>query len=616
MGILIIVGIVSGIITAISPCVLPVLPAILANAAATVRVPSAVGLVDVGKRPAAASADKASPAKKPVAKAGSAKSRAVATLATTAPTPAPRDPSRWRPAIIVASLAASFALFTLVGGTLLSYLHLPDTLLRWIGVAVIALLGLALLIPAVGHLAEKPFTFSRLPTLNADGNAVLLGAGLGLVFVPCAGPVLTVITVLAAGSKLSWGLVILSLSFAIGVSIPLLGFAYGGRAIAERVRATTRRLQLIRAVAGGILLITAAGTALNWFESAQRWVPSFLTEVQSSIEENDSVKAQLDSLTGRESQAVGDAYSFDDCDKRGGGYLWNCGPARDLPGITKWLNTDGEQPLTLESLKGKVVLIDFWTYSCINCQRTFPYLTTWYDRYKDDGLVIIGVHTPEFTFEKSEDNVRAAIDRFGINYPVAMDNDFATWTEWDQSFWPAHYLIDRDGIVREVHYGEGAYPETELRIQDLLGAKRQDPILYPAEGTTIGRTPESYIGAARLKNLWNEHGKAYEDYPFDLVADPPPNYFSFGGTWRVEDEFAKTVKDSQLALHFFASDVHLVIAGEGTVTVTRDGEPGVSHTVNVSGEPQLYTLYDDGAVDDTLRLTLSPGLQLYAFTFG
>ncbi|WNM23484.1 cytochrome c biogenesis protein CcdA [Demequina capsici] len=557
---LLIVGLVSGIITAISPCVLPVLPAILTSS-----------IQD-----------------------GAA--------------------SRRRPIVVVAGLVTSFAVFTLLGGVLLSSLGLPDDLLRWVGIVVLAIVGLGLAIPAVGHLLERPFQNTRIPTLSRDGNGYVMGLALGLVFVPCAGPILAAITVLAATNGLSWGLVVLTLAFSAGIAVPLLGFGLAGQAIGSRVKSVRTRLRGIRVASGVILMLTALVIATNLAEPLQRAVPGFLASVQDSIENNDAVRGQLDGLSGRSaaSAATGDAMTFDQCADADESVLHNCGDARGFEDIAAWLNTpDGAAP----DLTGKVVLVDFWTYSCINCQRTFPYLTAWYSKYKDLGLEIVGIHTPEFAFEKVQANVADATDRYGIDYPVGLDNDYATWQQWDQRFWPAHYLIDQNGVVRQVHYGEGGYQQTEALIQELLGMPDGGYVQADDGSHTSGRTQESYLGGSRLAYAENESYTVGEDTAFSGTPTPTLNHFSFNGHWTIQDEYAQAGDGARLFLHYYASDVYLVMAGTGTVKVTVLGS-GTTTEVQVDGTSDLYTLVSGDPQEAVVELDFSPGVQAYAFTFG
>ncbi len=583
-------GIVAGLITAISPCVLPVLPAILASAVPTApRIPMAVGV-------------------------GGGAAPAVPADAL----PAGKAASLRRPILVVAGLITSFAVFTLVGVSLLSALHLRQDVLRWTGIVVLIIVGLGLLIPGIGHIIERPFQSTRLPRLKQGGSGFVTGLALGLVFVPCAGPILTAITTLATSAGLSVGLVILTLAFSLGVAIPLLAFAVAGESIVRRVKAVRNNLGLFRRISGAILVATAVLIATNVFEPLQRIVPPVLGDAQNAIENNQTVQNQLDALAGREpaGPAVGDAMSFDQCADAPLDTLHNCGPAADISGIESWINTPGDAPISLEDLRGKVVLVDFWTYSCINCQRTLPYITAWYDKYKDDGFVVIGVHSPEFAFEHVRSNVEDATQRFNIHYPVALDNDFTTWRAWHQRYWPAHYLIDKDGMVRQVHYGEGAYKETEKLIQQLLDAPVTSTVAIDPANLTSGRSPETYVGYSRLNALANNEGTRDAAYTYTLVTAPAQNEFSLGGTWTVGSESAVAGADARLRYHFYAANVYLVLGGEGTVTVTREGDPGWSNVVNVSGAPTLYTLYSGDPIEDQLTLTFSPGVEAFAFTFG
>jgi len=262
------------------------------------------------------------------------------------------------------------------------------------------------------------------------------------------------------------------------------------------------------------------------------------------------------------------------------------------------------------------VLIDFWTYSCINCQRTFPYLTAWDERYRDDGLTIVGVHSPEFSFERVVSNVQDAADRYGITYPIAIDNDFKTWRAWDQRFWPAHYLIDQTGMVRQVHYGEGGYEETEKLIQQLLDTPPQDAVKADPGNHTDGRTQETYLGWQRLK--YADNGTVAKDQLAEYNGNRTPELdsVSFDGTWTVESERAIAGHKARLFLHFYAADVHLVLAGIGDVTVTLASHPDSPRTVHVDGTSDLYDLYAGAPIDDVMTLDFSEGVEVYAFTFG
>jgi thiol-disulfide isomerase/thioredoxin len=292
--------------------------------------------------------------------------------------------------------------------------------------------------------------------------------------------------------------------------------------------------------------------------------------------------------------------------------------APEIVGISQWLNTPGEEPLSIAGLRGRVVVIDFWTYSCINCLRTLPYLKAWDEAYRDDGLTIVGVHTPEFAFERKESNVRDAVSDLGLKYPVALDNDYGTWEAYSNRYWPAKYFIDRNGDVRYIHFGEGAYKESEQVIRALLAEdgdapeERADVGEVEVPGTDL-RTPETYLGYSRIDRYRGtpiafDTARMYRARP--LIDD----HFTFEGQWRVESERAVAGLGARLRMVFRARDVHLVLSGKGPVGVFLNGER--RSTVHVNGD-RLYTLLRlDESKRGVLELRFAPGVAAYAFTFG
>ena len=313
-----------------------------------------------------------------------------------------------------------------------------------------------------GDLLERPF--ARLPTRQIDpnSNGVVLGLGLGLLFVPCAGPVLATIAVVGASDQIGAGALVLTAAFGIGVGLPLLVLARAGEAITRRTGFLRRHARRMRTVGGVLMILIAAAIGLNLTDGLQRHVPGYTTLLQNIL--TSPAANQLHNLASGGSGATG---SGPTCGP-GGTSLQDCGPAPELTGITGWLNTPGNAPLTLAELRGKVVLVDFWTYSCINCQRTLPHLEAWDRAYRDAGLVIIGVHTPEFAFEHVTDNVSAQARALGVQYPIAIDNNYGTWNAYANQYWPADYLIDPAGTIRYVAFGEGGYADTENLIRQLL----------------------------------------------------------------------------------------------------------------------------------------------------
>jgi len=308
--------------------------------------------------------------------------------------------------------------------------------------------------------------------------------------------------------------------------------------------------------------------------------------------------------------------------------LPDLGEAAEIIDIESWINSE---PLTLENLKGKVVLIDFWTYSCINCIRTLPHLSGWYEKYKNNGFVLLSVHSPEFEFEKDRENVLAAVKKYGLNYPVALDNNFSTWKAYSNRYWPAHYLVDAKGNLRFTHFGEGRYKETESAIQKLLleaGLLTLDNI---TEAKTVDpsvdfrqiETPETYLGYLRISNLGNagENVKPDEPYAFPEPENIENNKFYLVGNWVIRPEFSELVADKgKIIIRYKASKVHMVLSSKNneeiTLNIKLDGKDLGEVLVR---EPDKYTLIDTGNDYDwhTLEIFIeSPGLQAFAFTFG
>ncbi|MBA3245049.1 MAG: thioredoxin family protein, partial [Actinobacteria bacterium] len=284
-------------------------------------------------------------------------------------------------------------------------------------------------------------------------------------------------------------------------------------------------------------------------------------------------------------------------------------------GLNGWLNS---KPLTVAGLRGKVVLIDFWTYSCINCLRTLPYITSWDERYRASGLTIVGVHTPEFAFERVRSNVRENAEELGVEYPIALDNDFGTWNAWHNQYWPAKYLIDRNGHVRYYHFGEGDYNESENAIRELLAERTDADLPAPAaladESPRGLVTPESYLGHERLARYVGTTIAPDREQQYAFAPKLAENELTFGGRWRVEGERAVAARDARLRLRYRARDVYLVLTGRGSVSVLVDGKP--ERTIRVTRE-KLYTLVERGQIGDhLLELRFAPGVSGYAFTFG
>ena len=528
----------------------------------------------------------------------------------------------WRRSVaIVLGLVLSFSLLVLVGSEILSGLHLPQNTLMWVGVVLLGLVGLGFVIPVIGEWLERPFArmVGRQPSSSSGG--FVIGLALGLVFVPCAGPVLAAITVLGATRDIHFETVLVTLAFAVGAVVPLLFIALAGGGLVNRVQSVRRRAPLYRQIGGVVLLLMAIGIATNSFDFLQRDVPGYTSVLQKKIEGSTSIRKQLNALKGTKgSQGV--AGSLVSCPSSSPG-LVTCGLAPNFTDVTTWLNTPGNQSLTMKGLRGRVVLVDFWTYSCINCQRSLPHVEAWYKRYAPFGLEIVGVHTPEFAFEHIVSNVKAQASVLGVKYPIAVDNNYGTWNAYDNEYWPAEYLIDARGVVRHVDFGEGNYVLTETLIRKLLvaahpGLKLPPPTSVPNLTPFAETSPESYIGY--------KYGLTYMDSdvaPAQNVATQYhfPKYLStttwaLSGVWNEHAEEATSVKDSKLEINYQAQKVFLVMGGTGTVTVSLgNGTPPT--TIHVNGVPRLYTLFHaTSSSSGNMVLKFTPGVQAFDFTFG
>lgn len=560
------VSLVAGLLAGISPCILPVLPVVLVAGAT---------------RPGG----DAEEADRPSGGLG-------------------------RPLAVVVGLALSFSLLILAGSEVISLLHLPADSLRDAGIALLILVGLGYLIPPLGVLLERPFARITARRPSGRGGGLVLGLALGVLYVPCAGPILAAITVVGATHKVGLTAVFVTAAFAIGTAVPLLAVAIAGSQLSGRVSALRQRAPAVRMLGGAVLVVMAVAIAFNAFDGLQRDIPGYSTALQGGK----TIRKQLNKLTGVHQT------SLTKCDANATA-LVNCGPAPKFAGITAWLNTAGDRPLSLARLRGKVVLVDFWTYSCINCQRTLPHVEAWYRRYAKDGFVVVGVHTPEFSFEHLVSNVKAQAAAFGVHYPIAVDDNYGTWKAYNNAYWPADYLIDAAGDVRHIHFGEGDYSGTEQAIRELLAAAHPGRALPPAtdvrDKTPTGEmSPETYIGYERLQYLVS---------PTNVVRDAPAVYrfpsslplggLGLAGTWTDHAQEATAGPGARLELSFLAQQIYLVLGGKGTLDVSVNGRH--IQTIRVAGIPRLYTLFQAGsAVSGKLQLRASPGIQAYDFTFG
>jgi cytochrome c biogenesis protein CcdA/thiol-disulfide isomerase/thioredoxin len=536
------IGLLAGVVTALSPCVLPVLPVLLAGGASG------------------------------------------------------RKPFR-----IVAGLVASFSVFTLFASWILDQIGLPQDFLRNLAIALLFVMAVTLLVPQVAQLVERPLAvFSRFRP-KAAGGGFFLGATLGLVFVPCAGPVLATVTVVAAQSNVGFHAIVLTLAYAIGAAIPMLLIARGGREASARLR---RHADAVRIGSGVLIGAVALALTFHFDDRIAQFTPGYTTFLQNKIESNSAASKALGKVRGG-------AQALAAVNNTAGSKLPDFGVAPAIHADGAWINS---APLTLQQLRGKVVLVDFWTYSCINCLRTLPHLKAWYATYHKEGLDIIGVHTPEFAFEHVTSNVRAAVKRLGVTWPVVQDNRYQTWDNYANQYWPAEYLIDRTGHIRHTNFGEGDYGGTEGLIRTLLGAHGK-PARQVADDTPSGlMTPETYLGYSRLATYVGSKLVPNVTAPYTFATTVPPNNVSYSGDWRVQGQRIIAGPRARLRLNFQASDVYIVLGGHGTVRTLVNGRP--TGTIKVDAQ-RLYTVRaSKHSTSGLLELRFSPGIQAYSFTFG
>jgi len=557
---------------------------------------------------------------------------------------------RRRPLGIVVGLALSFTFATVALVYVIAALGLPDDLLRKLAIGVLLAFGIILMIPPLAARVEA--TMSRFAGRagiaggKGDGfwSGTAVGASLGIVYAPCAGPILAGVIIVSSSQTFTVGRLAVALSYGIGSAVVLYFLMLGGRRLTAPL---ARRGAALQITMGAVMVVVALAMAGNYDLKFQNQIasslPSFLVNPTEGLEDTAAAKNALSDIRGEEAHGVGAlattsaAAAVHESKAKAGeargksSGLPVLGTAPEFVDTQKWFNTPGGKPLTLRGLRGRVVLVDFWTYSCINCLRTLPYLTAWDKTYRKDGLTIVGVHSPEFPFEKEASNVEEAIKRNDIHYPVVQDNDLATWTAYANQYWPAEYFIDARGRVRFAHFGEGEYGEKEQIIRELLAeagrpVSKHDSGAHGIEASRGVTTPETYLGAARAERFTNPM-LSPGTHTFAKPPAPGPNEFAYSGRWRITLDSA-TAKGGSLSLDFGARRVYLVLGSPGKprrVKVLLDGKPIPAslagsdvHDGAVTVDSQrLYNLVDMPRVGHHV-LTLEPeaGVTGYAFTFG
>jgi cytochrome c biogenesis protein CcdA/thiol-disulfide isomerase/thioredoxin len=546
---------------------------------------------------------------------------------------------------LLAGMALTFALVATLAAVGGGWVVQVNQYGRWLALLFVALFGLTLLLPQLAERLTRPVVAagSRLSeAAGADARprpaaSFLIGVATGLLWAPCAGPILGLLLTGAALQGASIETTLLLLAYAAGAATSLaVALLLGGKVFAAMKRSIGAG-EWVRRGLGAAMLAGVAAIALGLDTGILARVSTAST---GGIEQ-----ALVGRLAGKSPNnsgammAAGGAMKVSD---KASGALPIEGNLPPLDGAVQWLNSP---PLNAQALKGKVVLVDFWTYSCINCLRTLPYVKAWAEKYRDQGLVVIGVHAPEFAFERDVGNVTKAMKDLGINYPVAIDNDYKVWRAFNNEYWPAHYFADAQGRIRYHHFGEGDYAESERVIQQLLreaGAVKVADGLIDADATGVQlapdmsevQSPETYVGFQRAEHFVPETGLV----PDKVAAYSPPaelalNDWSLDGKWNVGSERAtSSAPASRIVYRFHARDLHLVL-GPGAdgkpvrFKVLIDGKaPGDAHGTDVapdgSGSVNSQRLYQlvrqsGGVTDRTFSIEfLDPGVSAYAFTFG
>ncbi len=543
--------------------------------------------------------------------------------------------SKTRPLFITLGFVITFSVLALGLNLLTRSLHLDPNTLRNAAVVLLAIFAFFMIWPTPFELLTQRMSgminkAGQTATGAGAGNwgGLLIGVVIGVIWAPCAGPILgSILTLIARENNLAKASIQL-IAYALGAGVPMLAIAYGGQALTTRVRSIAKYGTRLQQIFGVVLLLLAAAIYFQYDTVIQAKLVSRFPGLGSGFEESlvnntktsnpqPVIEDTSPQIPTPEEKSPTNPLSV------GNGYgsipqppepLKNYGKAPELTGITHWLNSD---PLTLASLKGKVVLIDFWTYSCINCVRTLPYVTKWYDTYKDQGFVVIGVHTPEFAFEKVTSNIQTAIKQHGIHYPVAQDDDYATWNAYNNEFWPAEYVIDKDGKIVYEHFGEGHYDITEGTIRYLLGQK--GPGLSD-KGQNLSKvdSPEMYFGTSRLEYFASEQKPSTSATYYTLTKDQPLNTFSLEGTWQFDPDKVQLMEaGGKIHLHFKSGKVYMVAESKEAqnLSITVDGKKQAPVLVKDSS---LYPLFESDSYSEHDLIIDIPqsGFDAFTFTFG
>lgn len=524
---------------------------------------------------------------------------------------------KWRPYGIITGFILSFTLFTLTLTELVTRLNIAPDSLKIAAVVLILLFGAVLLVPPIQRFYERTTSFIpglRKGTKNRQGfsGGILTGVSLGLIWTPCVGPIMASVISLSITNQADSSAFFITAAYSLGTAIPMTAIMLGGRKLLEKIPGAIKNSSKIQRVFGVVLILTGLSIAFGWDRDFQNAVlntfPSYgknLTVLEQSKTVEDALKKQFnDDSTNEERKKA---------------------PPLVTNGM--WFNSS---PLTMEELKGKVVIIDFWTYSCINCVRTIPYLQSWYETYKDDGLVIIGVHSPEFAFERDPDNLAKAIKDLGVTWPVVQDNSFLQWQAYNNRYWPAKYFIDAEGFIRYTHFGEGDYEESEQIIRMLLAEKgsltAEEKAPMQEEDKNEALTPETYLGYGRSEGFTTPDEvmeNQYKIYRKEILKKS--GEWTVEGEWAVTKEYIVNGSAGALSLNFQAKDVFLVIEPvdeQVELNIRIDGKipPDTKDVIKGVIRPSESRHYQLIGLEEgekhILNIKVNGKARFFAFTFG
>lgn len=507
--------------------------------------------------------------------------------------------SKKRPVGIIIGFTLFFSLLVFFSHQLVQYFDINFNWVRDFGYAILLLLGSIMLSNYLTEQFSKITQgFTRIGNFfstanDSEGgfwNGLLFGCLIAIIWTPCAGPILAAIIVQTALEKATFVSFLTLTAFALGAAIPMLIISLYGKKLINTFTFFKTRAIIFRKFLGG--LIIASVVYMLYFEGVV---------VSTSVTPQTGIKTSTSLIDG----------------------LWLTYPAPPIEGIDAWINSP---PLHIKDLKGKVVLVDFWTYSCINCLRTLPYIKDWYKRYHKQGLVIIGVHTPEFDFEKKLTNVEAAVKLYGILYPVALDNQYVTWSNYENHYWPAHYLINKKGDVVYKHFGEGDYDITENNIRFLLGVKDLTTFESTQDNAvSFTQTPETYLGYGRADTSYSPILKKDKTVQYHFSPKLSVNAWSLEGLWQVHEEYISAEEaNAALKIHFKAGKVYAVMGNNTAKPINvkvilsdSNGKKIKENNVLVD-KYSIYQLVAQNKFTNGYLLVIvnDPGVQFYTFTFG